>query len=76
MGNSEPPPGLSVGFAPGVPVEDLYALAACDYVLGPVSSFTQWASFYGSKPLLHLRDSKDRIERGRFRVCYLEELPH
>jgi hypothetical protein len=67
--------GLSVGFAAGTPVEDLYALAGCDYVMGPVSSFTQWASFYGNKPLLHLRDSKDRVERGRFRVCYLDEVP-
>jgi Glycosyl transferase family 11 len=69
-------PGLSVGFAAGSPVEDLYALAGCDYVMGPVSSFTQWASFYGGKPLLHLRDSKDPIERDKFRVCYLEEVPH
>ena len=68
--------GLSVGFAAGSPVEDLYALAGCDYVVGPVSSFTQWASFYGGKPLLHLRDSKDRIEREKFRVSYLEEVPH
>jgi hypothetical protein len=68
--------GLSVGFAPGAPVEDLYALAGCDYVMGPVSSFTQWASFYAGKPLIHLRDSKDRIEREKFRVCYFEEVPH
>jgi Glycosyl transferase family 11 len=68
--------GLSVGFAAGSPVEDLYALAGCDYLMGPVSSFTQWASFYGGKPLLHLRDSKDRIEREKFRVCYFEEVPH
>jgi hypothetical protein len=68
-------PGLSVGFAPGVPVQDLYALAGCDYLMGPVSSFTQWASFYGEKPLLHFRDSKDQVERGKFRVCYFEEVP-
>ena len=24
---------------------------------------------------LHLRDSKDRIEREKFRVCYFEEVP-
>jgi hypothetical protein len=67
--------GLSVGFAAGSPVEDIYALAGCDYVMGALSSFTQWASFYGGKPLLHLRDSKDRIEREKFRVCYFEEVP-
>ena len=67
--------GLSVGIAAGVPVEDLYALARCDYLLGPLSSFTQWASFYGGKPLFHLRSPNDRIERERFRVCRFDEVP-
>lgn len=65
-------PGLSLGFGPGFPVEDLYALANCDYVFGPPSTYSQWASFYGDTPLLHLDDSNGRIERGRFRVSYLD----
>lgn len=32
-------------------VEDMYALAECDYIMGPPSSYTRWASFYGEKPL-------------------------
>jgi hypothetical protein len=68
-------PGLSVGFGSGVAVEDLCALARCDYVMGPVSSFSQWASFYGDKPLFHLRDRNDRAVIGRFRVSYLGEVP-
>jgi hypothetical protein len=32
-------------------VSDLYALARCDYLLGPPSTFTVWASFYGRVPL-------------------------
>ena len=35
---------------PGHYVEDLYALASCDYIIGPPSTFTQWASFYGHVP--------------------------
>jgi len=27
-------------------IEDMYALAECDYVVGPPSSYTMWASFY------------------------------
>ncbi len=69
-------PGLSVGFGPGSPVGDLYALAKCDYILGSVSSFSQWASFYGNKPLYHLRDGNDHPALGRFRVSYLEDIPH
>lgn len=30
---------------------DMYALGACDYIVGPNSSFSQWASFYGNVPL-------------------------
>jgi hypothetical protein len=68
-------PGLSVGFGAGVPVQDLCALGRCNYVLGPVSSFSQWASFYGDKPLLHLRDRNDCVEVSRFRVSFLGEVP-
>jgi len=32
-------------------IEDLYAFAKCDYLIGPPSTFTQWASFYGKVPL-------------------------
>jgi hypothetical protein len=67
-------PGLAVGFGPGSLVGDLYALAECDYVMGPPSTFSQWASFYGSKPLLFL-DENLRIEREKFQVSYLEEIP-
>jgi len=68
-------PGLPVGFGPGFPVGDLYALAQCDYILGTVSSFSQWASFYGNRPLFQVRDGKDHPELGKFRVSYLEDVP-
>jgi hypothetical protein len=67
--------GLTVGFGPGTAVGDLYALAGCDYIIGPLSSFTQWASFYGNKPLFHLRDNEARIERDQFHVSDLAEVP-
>jgi hypothetical protein len=65
-------PGLSVGFGVGQPVADLYTLAKCDYILGPVSTFSQWASFYGKKPLLHFYGGDDRIELGRFHISDLD----
>ena len=37
-------------FGPGHFVEDLYSLASCDYIIGPPSTFSQWASFYGQVP--------------------------
>lgn len=39
--------------APGTddPLVDMYALARCDYLFGPPSSFSLWASFHGNVPL-------------------------
>jgi hypothetical protein len=65
-------PGLTVGLGPDSPVSDVFALAQCDYILGPKSTFTQWASFYGNKPLLHLEGSDHVVKIEDFRICYLE----
>lgn len=32
-------------------IEDLYGFSSCDYIIGPQSTFTVWASFYGKVPL-------------------------
>lgn len=42
-------PGLTVTFGTGVPIEDLYTLAGCDYACGPPSTFSGWASFMTSQ---------------------------
>jgi len=65
--------GLVVGFGPGSPTSDLFALARCDYIFGPFSTFTQWASFYGEKPLFHLWSANDRMVPGEFRISYLDQ---
>ena len=46
--------GLTITFATSHLVEDMYALAACDYIAGPPSTFSQWASFYGKVPLYRM----------------------
>jgi hypothetical protein len=68
-------PGLRVGIGAGSAVGDLCALARCDYILGPLSTFSMWASFYGNKPLFLIHDDKARIERKEFRVSDLREIP-
>jgi hypothetical protein len=48
-------------------VDDLYTLAECNYLIGPASTFSGWASFFGGIPLFmmrkgeHFRDSSDSI---------------
>lgn len=48
--------GLPVAFGSGRFMEDLMALSHCDYILGPPSTFSAWASFYGDVPLRFLFD--------------------
>jgi hypothetical protein len=68
-------PGLTVGFGPGSPLADVCALARCDYLLGPLSTFSQWASLYGGKPLFHLREDRASAVLDQFRVSDLSEIP-
>ena len=49
--------GLNVKVHQGSPVEDMYVLASCNYIIGPNSSFSHWASFCGAVPL-HVLDWK------------------
>ncbi|WP_167856315.1 alpha-1,2-fucosyltransferase [Hymenobacter metallicola] len=60
--------GLRVHAATGHFVEDLYALAGCDYVVGPPSSYSMWASFYGQVPLLHLEQPNQDLRLQDFAV--------
>lgn len=49
-------------------IEDLYTLAQCDYIMGPPSTFTMWASFYGNKPLLKIRNTDQVIHKEDFKI--------
>jgi hypothetical protein len=42
---------FSVHFGTGHVVEDLYALARCDYIIAPPSTYSNWAAFYGKVPI-------------------------
>jgi hypothetical protein len=37
-------------------IEDMYAFARCDLLLGPPSTYTMWAAFYGEVPLYMIED--------------------
>lgn len=59
-------PGLRCSAGPGAPITDLYSLAACDYLIGPPSTFTLWASYYGGAPLHMLMDKNQPLHIGGF----------
>lgn len=50
--------GLNVFKGPGHFVADLHTLSLCDYIAGPPSTFSMWASFYGQKPLWQIEKAE------------------
>ena len=59
--------GLRVFQLPGGrSIEDLYALSGCDYLIGPPSSFTMWASFYNQVPLRILKNPSEPLDAVPF----------
>lgn len=65
--------GLNVFKGPGHFVEDLYSLAECDYIAGPPSTFTMWASFYGNKPLYIIKNTIDIPARESFQMINIKK---
>lgn len=59
-----------VFLGPGHAVEDLYALAECDYLIGPPSTFSLWASFYGQKPLWEMQNATSEPKLAEFRIRF------
>jgi hypothetical protein len=59
---------FSYHFGTGHLVEDLYALARCDYLIGPPSTYTTWASFYGQVPLFFIEEANPEINLDKFQI--------
>lgn len=57
---------FNITFGTGDVVEDLYAFARCDYLVGIPSTFTMWASFYGKVPLSFIRSFDQRLSWADF----------
>jgi hypothetical protein len=60
--------GLDVTPGPGNEIEDLYALAQCDLLLGPPSTYSRWASFWGDVPLYVVSDPDAPFDATSFHV--------
>jgi len=59
-------PRVNASAGLGAPITDLYALAACDFLIGPPSTFTLWASFYGGAPLHMLLEKNQQLHMAGF----------
>ena len=59
--------GIRTVRGPGFPMGDLHALSLCDRIIGPPSTFSQWASYSGNVPLCILESRTTEISREAFR---------
>lgn len=54
----------------GTPMEDMYLLSACQYITGPPSTFSKWASYFGNVPLYVMDTSHGLPSLTDFKVKY------
>jgi hypothetical protein len=57
-----------VALGPGTTLGDLYSLAGCDYLMGPPSTYSLWAAFYGQKLLYHMVEPEPPCDLSTFQV--------
>jgi hypothetical protein len=50
----------------GHELEDMYLFSKCDYLIGPPSTYTMWASFYGKVPLCMIHESEKDFSLADF----------
>jgi hypothetical protein len=46
--------------------KDLYALSKCSYIIGPPSSYSQWASYLGKKPIRLILKANENVLLSEF----------
>lgn len=59
---------LKITSAPGHELLDMYCLANCNYIAGPPSTYSMWASFYGNVPLYMIEDVEKEINLNDFKI--------
>jgi hypothetical protein len=53
---------------PSGDILDLHTLSLCDYIFGPWSTYSRWASFIGEKPLHYIKEKDEEIKEGDFSI--------
>ena len=53
---------------PGGLVSDLHALSLCDRIIGPPSSYSSWAAFYGRVPIARVQEPDRALMPADFEV--------
>jgi len=58
---------MNCHLGPNHHLQDMYAFAGCDYIIGPPSTYTLWASFYGNVLLYFIQDPNRPVTLDMFR---------
>jgi hypothetical protein len=61
-------PRLTLIAGPGHELLDLYALSRCNFIAGPPSTYSMWASFYGEVPLYMIREPERHFTLSEFEI--------
>ena len=58
-----------VGISKNTVPTDHYLLSKCDYIIGPPSTFSLWASYMGETLYYHILSDNDSMDLNKFKVC-------
>lgn len=68
-------PGYNIFFATEQnPLSDLFAMGQCDYLIGPLSTFSMWGSFWNKTPLHYIEKSVNIVSLEDFDVIAAQDL--
>jgi hypothetical protein len=48
---------------------DHYLMGKCDFIIGPPSTFSMWASYIGETPYCHIREKDATVKLSDFKIC-------
>jgi len=60
--------GVDFIVGPGHLIEDMYVLSSCDLIIGPPSTYSTWAAFYGNKPICQLTSVSQSPQSQDFKI--------
>ncbi len=67
--------GLNIHFFNDqLPVTDLWAMSKCDYLMGPPSTFSMWASFWNNSPLWFMEDDNSVVSLNQFKPVIAQDV--
>jgi hypothetical protein len=67
---------MNCHFGPNHHLQDMYAFARCDYIIGPPSTYTLWASYYGNVPLYFIQDPNNPVTLDMFKDYFSQVGEH